>query len=33
MSDKTGFPKEIFEIALEVLQHPKINWIEKVDAS
>ena len=30
MAFSTGLNKESFELALEVLSQPKINWIEKV---
>jgi len=30
LSDKTGFPEEIFQMAFEVLSDPKIGWLEVV---
>ena len=29
LSDSTGFPEEIFELAFETLTDPKIDWLEK----
>ena len=31
LSDKTGYPEEIFKLAYEVLSGPKIAWLEKVN--
>jgi hypothetical protein len=30
LSDSTGFPEEIFELAFEALSDPKIGWLEVV---
>ena len=33
LADKTGFPKDIFELAFKVLTNPKIGWLEKVNGN
>ena len=30
LSDKTGFPEEIFKLAFSVLSEPRIGWLERV---
>lgn len=32
LADKTGYPKEIFKLAFDVLSGPKIAWLEKVNS-